>query len=168
MNKDDDPAPALGIRDALPATARPGHLVVPLSTIRAAGPKISTERASLQKIKSVVSIRESNLGTGDSEQQPENQTSRRGLATRRASARRRGSVHQVALRSVARLARRARMKRNSSSLSAEQQQDDGEGSDPDSEWSGVCAWFCVSWSVLPVSDWCRAVQSEHATLDERL
>ena len=131
MNKDDDPAPALGIRDALPATARPGHLVVPLSTIRAAGPKISTERASLQKIKSVVSIRESNLGTGDSEQQPENQTSRRGLATRRASARRRGSVHQVALRSVARLARRARMKRNSSSLSAEQQQDDGEGSDPD-------------------------------------
>ena len=34
----------------------------------------------------------------------------------------------------------------------------------DSEWSGVCAWFCVSWSVLPVSDWCRAVQSQHATL----
>ena len=26
-----------------------------------------------------------------------------------------------------------------------------------SEWSGVCAWFCISWSVLPVSDWCRAV-----------
>ena len=22
----------------------------------------------------------------------------------------------------------------------------------DSEWSGVCAWFCVSWSVLPFSD----------------
>jgi hypothetical protein len=38
----------------------------------------------------------------------------------------------------------------------------------DSEWSGVCAWFCVSWSVLPVSDWCRAVQSQHATLDDRL
>ena len=38
----------------------------------------------------------------------------------------------------------------------------------DSEWSGVCAWFCVSWSVLPVSDWCRAVQCPHATLGERL
>ena len=32
-----------------------------------------------------------------------------------------------------------------------------------SEWSGVCAWFCISWSVLPVSDWCRAVQCQHGT-----
>ena len=38
----------------------------------------------------------------------------------------------------------------------------------DSEWSGVCAWFCVCWSVLPVSDWCRAVQCQHATLGDRL
>ena len=32
----------------------------------------------------------------------------------------------------------------------------------------VCACFCVSLSVLPVSDWCRAVQCQHATLGERL
>jgi len=38
----------------------------------------------------------------------------------------------------------------------------------DSDWSGVCAWFCVSWSVLLVSDWCRSVQSPHATLGELL
>ena len=37
-----------------------------------------------------------------------------------------------------------------------------------SEWSGVCAWFYFSWCVLPVSDWCRAVQCQHATLGERL
>ena len=28
--------------------------------------------------------------------------------------------------------------------------------------------FVCSWSVLPVSDWCRAVQCPHATLGERL
>ena len=32
----------------------------------------------------------------------------------------------------------------------------------------VCAWFRDCWSVLPVSDWCRAVQSQHASLDDRL
>ena len=38
----------------------------------------------------------------------------------------------------------------------------------ESDWSGVCAWFCVSWSVLAVSDWCRSVQSQHVILCERL
>ena len=30
-------------------------------------------------------------------------------------------------------------------------------------YSAVCAWFCVSWSVLPVSDWVCAVQCQHGT-----
>ena len=34
----------------------------------------------------------------------------------------------------------------------------------DSEWSGVCAWFCVSWNVRPISDRSCAVQCQHATL----
>ena len=38
----------------------------------------------------------------------------------------------------------------------------------DSDWSGACAWFCVSWIVLPVSEWCRAVQCQHVTLSEHL
>ena len=38
----------------------------------------------------------------------------------------------------------------------------------DSDWSGACAWFCVPWIVLPVSDWCRAVQCQHVTLSEHL
>ena len=33
----------------------------------------------------------------------------------------------------------------------------------DSYWSGVCAWFCVILSVLPVSDWVCAVQCQHGT-----
>ena len=33
----------------------------------------------------------------------------------------------------------------------------------DSGWSGVCAWFCVILSVLPVSDWVCAVQCQHGT-----
>ena len=37
----------------------------------------------------------------------------------------------------------------------------------DLEWNGVCAWFCVILSVLPVADWCRAFQCQHATLGER-
>jgi hypothetical protein len=35
-------------------------------------------------------------------------------------------------------------------------------------YGAVCAWFCVSWSVLPVSDWFCAVQCPHATIGERL
>ena len=30
-------------------------------------------------------------------------------------------------------------------------------------YGAVCAWFCVSWSVLPVSDWVCAVQCQHGT-----
>jgi hypothetical protein len=33
----------------------------------------------------------------------------------------------------------------------------------DSGWSGVCAWFCVILSVLPVSDSVCAVQCQHGT-----
>ena len=39
----------------------------------------------------------------------------------------------------------------------------------DSEWSGVCVVGFVFFGVwLPVSDWCRAVQCQHAFLSERL
>ena len=40
----------------------------------------------------------------------------------------------------------------------------GDRKIPSRGYGAVCAWFCVSWSVLPVSDWCRAVHSHHATL----
>ena len=109
-HKDDDPTSI----ERVPATRRPGHLVVPLST---ASRTVSTERAPLEKTNSVVSIRESNLGSNED-----------ALGQRRLSTRRRGSVHQVAMRSVARLARRARIKRNSSAMS---EQDEGGGSDTD-------------------------------------